>query len=126
MFFIMGISEDRKDIPYDGQMVICGSCGRYGRYIVYMTFTVLLLFFIPCFKWNRQYYVRMNCCNTVYSLDPEIGKRIAKGENMEILPEHLTLVSGGRQQWTGMKQCMNCGFTTNEDYDFCPKCGRRL
>ena len=122
----MGIDEGQMDIPYNGQMLICGNCGRYGRYIVYMTYTVLSLFFIPCFKWNKQYYVRMSCCNAVYQLGPEIGKRIAKGENVEIQPEHLTRAGGGWQQWNLEKHCMNCGFSTNEDYEFCPKCGRRF
>lgn len=129
MFFMIGITDDRKDLPYDRSgMIICGGCGRYGRYLVYMTYTVLSLFFIPCFKWNKQYYVRMSCCNTTYSLDPEIGRQIARGENVEILPEHLTPIGGGWQQARGMrgKQCMNCGYTTMEDFEFCPKCGRRF
>ncbi|MFR4404383.1 MAG: zinc-ribbon domain-containing protein [Agathobacter rectalis] len=25
-----------------------------------------------------------------------------------------------------MKRCSNCGYTTTEDFEFCPKCGRRL
>jgi len=126
MFFIMGINEDQKELAYNGAMIICGTCGRYGRYIVYMTYTVLSLFFIPCFKWNKQYYVRMSCCNTVYRLDPEIGRRIARGENVEILPEHLTREGAGGRQWNRTKTCMNCGFTTDEDYEFCPRCGRRF
>lgn len=126
MFFLIGINEDQKELTYNGSMTICGACGRYGRFIVFMTFTVLSLFFIPCFKWNRKYYVRMSCCNTVYELDPEIGKQIAKGEDVKILPEHLTLVGGGRQQGHPTKICMNCGFTTKEDFDFCPKCGRKF
>ena len=34
----------------------------------------------------------MSCCNTLYALDPVIGIRIARGEDIEILPEHLTEV----------------------------------
>ena len=25
-----------------------------------------------------------------------------------------------------IKRCSNCGYTTTEDFEFCPKCGRRL
>ena len=40
------------------RVITCDECGRYGRYQVYMTYMVLSLFFIPCFKWNRHYYVQ--------------------------------------------------------------------
>ena len=85
MFFIMGINQGRKELQND-QLVICEHCGSYGRYQVFMTYMCLSLFFIPCFKWNRQYYVRTTCCNTVYALDPEVGKRIARGEHVEYCP----------------------------------------
>ncbi len=62
------------------QNIICNICGRYGRHNVFMTYIVLSLFFIPCFKWNKHYYVQTNCCGTVYELDSEIGKAIARGE----------------------------------------------
>ncbi|MGN0412521.1 MAG: zinc ribbon domain-containing protein [Lachnospiraceae bacterium] len=124
MFFMMGIMDGRKDLDFN-QTVICSLCGRYGRYQVFMTYTVLSLFFIPVMKWNKHYYVQTSCCNTVYELDPELGKRIAHGENVEILPQHLTRVGGGRYDYS-YKHCEQCGFTTNEDFEFCPKCGRRF
>lgn len=88
MFFIMGITDGRKDFDFH-QMMTCGACGAYGRYQVFMTYTVLSLFFIPCIKWNRHYYVQASCCNALYELDAEIGKRIARGGDVEILPQHL-------------------------------------
>lgn len=45
------------------------------------------------FKWNRHYYVQTTCCNALYELDPEIGRRIARGEDVEILPQHLQRVN---------------------------------
>lgn len=44
------------------------------------------MFFIPCIKWNKHYYVRTSCCNTLYELDPEMGKAIARGEQVLIRP----------------------------------------
>lgn len=123
MFFIMGITQGRKDFNFN-QMVICSRCGSYGRYQVFMTYMCLSLFFLPVFKWNKQYYVQMSCCNTLYALDPAIGKRIARGEDVEILPEHLTEVqTGWRSRY---KRCSNCGFETREDYEYCPKCGKKF
>lgn len=51
MFFMMGITDGRKDFDFN-QVITCDECGRYGRYQVYMTYMVLSLFFIPCFKWK--------------------------------------------------------------------------
>ena len=51
------------------------------------------MFFIPCIKWNKHYYVRTSCCNTLYELDPEMGKAIARGEQVLIRPEHLQRIS---------------------------------
>ena len=114
---MMGITQGRKDFDFS-QTEICGVCGRYGRYQVFMTYMVLSLFFIPC--------------NTVYELNPEIGKRIARGEDVEILPEHLSRVGNvggngyGGYGYSAYKRCANCGFETTEDFEYCPKCGRRL
>ena len=82
MFFILGITDGRKDFEFT-QTMICNICGKYGRYQVFMTYTVLSLFFIPCFKWNKHYYVQTSCCGTLYELDPKIGKQIARGEQSE-------------------------------------------
>jgi len=60
----------------------------------------------------------------VYSLAPEIGKRIARGEKIEILLEHLTQVQAGYK--SRVKRCVNCGYETQEEFEYCPKCGRRF
>ena len=125
MFFIMGITDGRKDLDFN-QLITCDICGKYGRYHVFMTYTVLSVFFIPIFKWNKHYYVQTSCCGSVYELDPEIGERIAGGEEVEILQRHLTLVSGGRGFTTGNRKCRMCGYETTEDFDFCPKCGTKF
>ena len=124
MFFMMGITDGRKDLNFT-QTIICNVCGRYGRYNVFMTYTVLSLFFIPCFKWNKHYYVQTSCCGTVYELDPEIGKAIARGEQVEILPEHLTRMNQDGYSYN-RRHCSRCGYETSEDFEYCPKCGNRF
>ena len=124
MFLMIGLTQGRKDLSSD-QLVICTRCGQYGRYQVFMTFTQLLLFFIPCFRWGRKYYVQMSCCGTVYELNPEIGARIARGEKIEIGPADLKIVSSGKRARM-VRRCPACGYQTEEDFDFCPKCGGPL
>lgn len=124
MFFMMGISDRRKNLDFN-QTIICTICGRYGGFRVFMSYTVLSLFFIPVLKWNKHYYVQTSCCHTLYELDEIIGKRIERGEDIEISPENLTLIieKGYKRE---NKKCSNCGYETNEDFDFCPKCGTRF
>lgn len=124
MFFMMGITDGRKDFDFN-QTVICNLCGKYGRYQVFMTYTVLSLFFIPCFKWNKHYYVQTSCCNTIYELAPEVGRRIAAGENVEIQLQDLCRVNNGTYGYS-CRCCSRCGFTTTEDFTYCPKCGNRF
>ena len=128
MIFIGGISQGRKLLDYV-RTVICGCCGRYGRYEVIMTYTYFSFFFIPLFKWNRQFYVGMTCCGAVYSLEKEVGQKILAGQDVEIRPEDLTLVQGGDGSGTYgrmKKHCSRCGYETFEDFEYCPKCGERF
>jgi lipopolysaccharide biosynthesis regulator YciM len=53
-----------------------------------------------------------------------IGKRIARGESIEILPQNLTQVQAGDKG--RLKRCTDCGFETEEEFGYCPKCGRRF
>lgn len=72
----------------------------------------------------------MSCCSAIYELEPEIGKAILRGEEPAITSADLHLVQEGKytrtwQEGSGSphKKCMRCGFETDEDYNYCPKCG---
>ena len=69
----------------------------------------------------------------IYELEPEIGKAILRGEEPSITSADLHLVQEGKytrtwQEGSGNphKKCMRCGFETDEDYNYCPKCGGRI
>ena len=53
--------------------------------------------------------------DTIYELDAEIGKRIAKGENVEILPEHLSLMQNNGAATGNARKCHNCGYDMTAD-----------
>ena len=120
MFLMMGINSKQEQLDYN-QTMICPSCGQYGRYIVYMTYTVFSLFFIPLFKWNKKYYVETSCCHSTYQLSEVKGKNIENGLKTEILQSDLYLL-----QKNFSKHCSNCGYTTNQDFDYCPNCGHKF
>jgi hypothetical protein len=126
MFFICGINQGRKLFDYS-KTVICGLCGGYGRYQVFMTYSYFSIFFIPIIKWDRRYYVQMSCCNTIYELNTEKGKQLSRKESIEITEQDLTILETGRRtsQWN-QRSCANCGYATEEDFEYCPKCGQRF
>ncbi len=124
MFFLMGITQDRRDLDFT-QLVTCEACGSYGRYCVFVTYSVLSLFFIPIWKWNRHYYVEMSCCKSIYELNEDIGRMIENGEELRIKESDLTLLSRSSSP-ASFKRCAICGYETQEDFDFCPKCGNRF
>ena len=121
MFFIMGISNGQKKLAFD-QMEICKCCGKYGHVEVYVTYMYFMFFFIPLFKWNKHYYVKMTCCGSTCEISPELGKSIERGE--------ITYLSTDQMQFgtkeNAVKHCSYCGFTTMDDYQFCPKCGKEF
>ncbi|HWT27145.1 MAG TPA: zinc ribbon domain-containing protein [Mobilitalea sp.] len=126
MFFIFGISSGEKKFNF-AQTIICSRCGQFGRLEMFMTFTYISLFFIPVFRWNRQYFVKSSCCNTVYSIDPELGKRLSRGEEVELTEQDLHMVrSGYRQETSDNNYCPHCGYRIEKDFEYCPKCGERL
>ena len=122
MFFMMGVTQEKKDLEHD-QTMICDVCGSFGRYNVFVVYTVLTLFFLPVWKWNRHYYVETSCCYALYELDPEIGRKIENGEDVKIKESDLLLITS---KGTTYKKCAYCGYETDEDFEFCPKCGHRF
>ena len=98
-----------------------------------MTYLYFSFFFIPLFKWNKKFYVKMSCCEAVYELDPEKGKALARGQQADITQADLTLVQEGNRRssyadgsYKVWKHCVRCGDETEEDFEYCPKCGGRL
>lgn len=116
MFFIFGSGQEKKVLNYD-QTIICPVCGKFGHLTVVMVYSYFSLFFIPLFKWGKRYFVQTGCCGAVCELDKTLGADIARGCAITLDPS--TLSFSGR----GHRHCRSCGFETNADFDFCPKCG---
>lgn len=131
MFLIMGISQGIKQVEYL-KTILCKRCGKYGRYEVTMVYMYFSLFFIPILKWDKKFYVRTTCCGIEYELDKEVGKRLLRGENIEITDKDIFqsynngFNNSDFHYHTNEKTCYKCGYKTNDDFDFCPKCGNRF
>ena len=122
---MMGITDGRKQLDFT-QTVICGVCGKYGRYQVFMTYTVLSLFFYPMLQMEPALLCADELLQyALYELDPEMGKAIARGEQVEILPQHLTLVNQEAVD-TVIGAAATAGMRQQKIFEFCPKCGNRF
>ena len=84
MFFIGGIFQGKKEFEHFRQTIVCKKCGRLCSISVFMTYTCFSFFFIPLFKWGKQYYAVSNCCHTIYAIDAELGKAIEHGESVTL------------------------------------------
>lgn len=124
LFFICGISQGEKKLDFV-QTLICSQCGQFGRLEVFMTYMYFSLFFIPVFRWGVKYYVKSSCCGTVYEIDRTLGKRLKGGENITLTQADLHMSSQGYRH-TQTNECPYCGYQIDSDFEFCPKCGKKL
>jgi hypothetical protein len=81
------------------------------------------LFFIPLFKWDKKFFVKTTCCNSCCEISNELGLKIERGEITQLNENDLHFVKQERSQ---TKQCGFCGYTADEDFQYCPKCGKPL
>lgn len=118
MFFIIFVKPREK------------SLGTFGEYEVMEVGETLYLFFIPVFTWNRQYYAK-DAEGNAFLLSEETGKALRRGEKDRItafdLGEQMNARGGFDSSTEGiLKKCPYCGFTTTENYTYCPKCAEKL
>ncbi|MEA4832076.1 MAG: zinc ribbon domain-containing protein [Oscillospiraceae bacterium] len=125
MFLIFGIDQARKQLNSD-RNVVCPVCGAFGHLNLWVEYTYFMLFFIPIFKWNRHYFARLSCCGAVCELDTEQGRDIErKRKNLDSIDiSSLNFTRPGFQ--SGVWSCPDCGFESDDNFSFCPKCGRKF
>lgn len=118
MFFIgiMGTGNKEKIIT-EIPNIKCKACGRLGQYTVLQRYDYVHVFFIPLWKWNKQYFVKERTCQTLFKLDSEIGTLIEKGDSHEIVARDL-------QELCPVRRCEGCGEILEEKFVYCPYCSR--
>ena len=119
--------------------------GTIDGYNVYMTYNSIIFFFIPIFKFGKEYYAEKS--GSTYRIDPEIGKRIEHGAEVSLTFTTADRVATPGSFGTGFdssashynnpanedgprgtgKICMRCGYRTSDpEFTHCPKCGNLL
>lgn len=129
MFFIgiFGIRNKQKEIRFIDN-IQCKNCDKGLRGKLIKTFNFFHFFFIPLFKWNEKYYIICSSCNSIYEIPKDKGKRIEKGEDIEITYWDLrdVEIGYGNGYYTVGNRCTNCGKTLDHDFEYCPYCGVKI
>lgn len=120
MFFIgiFGVQNKERSIrEYDN--IICPECSRLSRAELFETYTYFHLFFIPLFKWNKKYYVKLRCCNIVYIVDDDYISELKKSHDIDF--RRLKKIQESEHNY-----CNNCGNIVDPRFSYCPFCGQKL
>lgn len=88
---------------------------------------VFHFFFIPLFKWNEKYYIECRSCKRLIPLSNEKGKKIERGENIEITGlalEEVNNIYG--YNYNANNICKSCKKEVDSEYKYCPYCGYKV
>ena len=123
MFFIgiFGVESKEKDIKTFAS-VVCPDCGRMTAAYLFMRYTYFHIFFIPVFKWNKRYFVRLRCCGALYEAPKEYAQVLKSADTVDF--SKLEKVSGGFNE-SYYAVCPNCGGRFDKSFPYCPYCGAK-
>lgn len=125
MFFIgiFGVENKEKEIK-DINNVTCKNCGRMTVYKLVKSYNEFHFFFIPIIKWNTKYYVIARCCNSVYEIPAEKGRKIEDGISVPIYDGDMIPI----YVYDNSKEshCPFCRKEVDKTFQFCPHCGGKI
>lgn len=125
MFFIgiFGIEDNEKAIK-DFSGVICPQCGRLSAASFFERYRYFHIFFIPTFKWNRRYFIKLRCCGALYEADAEYAQQLRTADQIDF--SRLRKASSGFGRFDDMfATCPRCGKSFDSSFTYCPYCGAK-
>ena len=123
MFFIgiFGIEDGRKEVIKINN-IVCPDCGRkYSAATLWFSYTFFHFFFIPLFKWNKKYFVRMDCCGAVWECGGEAAEEVRRTGRVDF----SKCGKRGGERSAG-RRCPGCGSAVAPGFSYCPHCGGKL
>jgi hypothetical protein len=123
MFFIGIFGVEQKDKEIKSFNVVCPDCGKMTQAVLYMSYTYFHMFFIPTFRWNRQYYVKLRCCASVYNVPEDYALKLRESD----IPDFSRLKkTRGPDAWNSFyATCPSCGKSFERGFSYCPYCGTK-
>lgn len=127
MFFIgiFGIDNKIKEIK-NLTRFSCKNCNISNGARLIKSYTFFHFFFIPLFKWNEEYYVICNGCNSSFSISKDKGKEIERGGYVEITYCDLKEVNNNYGSYYAVKRCSRCNREVENNFEYCPYCGEKI
>lgn len=122
MFFIgvFGIEDRQKEIMKIND-IVCPGCGRYAAAALVFSYTFFHFFFIPLFKWNKTWFVRLHCCKAVYECGGEAAEEIRRTGKID-----FSKCQKRHGAHDGGRHCPHCGSQVSSGFSYCPYCGKEL
>lgn len=124
MFFILGI-ENKEKVIKTIRNIICKACGQMSSYELIITYSFLHIFFIPIIRWNRRYYLKARCCNSLFQISKETFDVINNGSEEDININDYELKELNNPN-SNRVICNNCGKISESHFEYCPYCGKKL
>lgn len=123
MFFVglFGVNSKEKRLKINVNGFECHTKHCHGRGTLVRYYHHFHVFFIPIFKWGEEYYVMCDTCEAVYKITKEQGKLVEQ-QKLTLTYWDLQVVREGHLKY----KCPNCGFSLDETYAYCPKCGLKV
>lgn len=126
MFFIgiFGVEEREKELKeFTG--TICPCCGQLTRASLMEHYSYFHIFFIPTFRWNRQYYLRYRCCGGIYEVNTDYFKELKDSSGIDVQKIKKVFCTCDAQN-SYYQRCKGCGKEFEKNFSFCPYCGRKV
>lgn len=124
MFFIgiFGIESKEKEIK-SFSVTVCPDCGKYTQAVLFESYTYFHIFFIPTFRWNRKYFIRLRCCGSVYEAAEDYVRQLKSAESIDF--SRLEKVRAGLVYEDIRAICPNCKKCFDKGFAYCPYCGTK-
>ena len=124
MFFIGIFGIETKDVELKPlPQMMCKDCRETKVFTLFKHYHQFHFFFIPIWKWNIDYYIVCDGCQTIAKIPLEKGKALEAGESVELTLWDQDIVYAPSQM---KRRCHGCQAIVEQTYQYCPHCGTHL
>ena len=120
VFFLAGIQSKLKPLGV-WERAACPVCGAGASLHVIYKYMTPHIFFIPTFRFHREYVASCSSCASMFRVLPEKGNALADGEDAAFSSGDLELLQNNFRPG-----CPVCGGRNPVGQSYCGRCGAEL